>query len=216
MEMKLAFSLIDRMLGGPGRSPAKMRDLTKIERGLLDNLSRKFLEPLAAGWRALAAFTPALDAVEMDPQAVEDIPSAEALLVATLTIGGGDMEGGDCCFCIPIVSLEGVLGRLERPVKFVATKRAQTPEQRKQIDQVLNQGTLDLEVVLGTTTLSIDEVMEVKPGDILVLDQGQHDLIEGRVSGRTRMHGRPGRLGKKLCLVVEKTLPAAKPALKKE
>jgi flagellar motor switch protein FliM len=216
MEMKLAASLIDRMLGGPGRAPAKVRDLTKIERGLLDYLSLSFFDAIATGWRTLAAFTPALDAVEMDPQAVEDIPSAEALLVATFTIGGGEMDGGEFSFCIPIVALDGALGRLEKPVKFVVTKRPQTPEQRKQIDQVINQGTLDLEVVMGTTTLSIGDVMAIKPGDVLVLDQGPHDLLEGRVSGRLCLLGRPGRLGKKLCVVVEKLLPAAKPITKKE
>lgn len=210
MDMKLVLGLLDRMLGGPGKAPAKLRPLTKLERGLLDGVTKRFLEQLAAGWKSLAAFTPAVEAVDFDPQMIDVIPGAEAVLVATLNVSGGDMESGDCCFCMPMIALESILGQSAGPAKLVAAKRAQTPEQRKQIDQAISQSALDIEVALGTTTLSIDEVLAIKPGDILVLDQGPTDLLEGRINNRTRMFGRAGRIGKKLCLLVEKTLPAAK------
>jgi flagellar motor switch protein FliM len=216
VDMKLAFSIIDRMLGGPGKPPAKLRPLTAIERGLLDNVLSKFIERIAAGWKELTAFTPTVETVEMDPDKVEVIPSAETLLVVTFTLAGGEMAGGEACFCLPLVALEALLGRLvAKPVKFAATKRNQTPDQRKQIEQVLAQGSMAMTVQLGTATITLGEVLDIKVGDVLVLDQGQSDSVIGRVNGRPRVRGRVGRLGKNLAIVVEKTVPAEKPPVEK-
>lgn len=211
MDMKLAFSLIDRMLGGPGKPLDKVRALTTIEQSLLDNVIRRFLEQFAQGWRELINFTPVVEAREMDPQFVQVIPSSEMVLVATFSLTApGEIEPGEMCFCIPFISLEGLVGRLGNQFRFAAMKRDQTPTQRKHLDRVVKQTALEVRTVLGTTTLTVGEVMALQTGDVLVLDQRTDAQLPGFVAGQERLVGRPGRIGKHAGFLVERVLPVGK------
>jgi flagellar motor switch protein FliM len=214
LDPKLAAGLIDRMLGGPGSAPEKPKPLTALDRALLDNASRRVLGEWAAAWKETLAFTPAVEAFITEPPELEGIPSAEPLLVASFRLGGDGFTGGECQLGMPLVDLEPALARMTKPVKFAATRRVQTAEQRKHLDSVVGAARLPLVVTLGTTTLTIGEVLALAPGDVLVLDQRQGQPAVGRVAGATRVLGRVGRVGAKLAIAVEKTLPV--PPAKKD
>ncbi len=183
MDMTLAFSLIDRMLGGPGKPLDKMRALTTSEQSLLDNVVRCFLEQLSLGWKELLGFNPVVESREMDPQFVQVIPSSEMVLVATISVTApNEIEPGEMCFCIPFISLQELVGRLGNQFRFAAMTREQTPAQRHRLDRVVRQTKLGCKVVLWTTTLSISEVMAMQSGDVLVLDQRSDAQLTGYVA----------------------------------
>jgi flagellar motor switch protein FliM len=208
MDMKLAFSLIDRMLGGPGKPLDKLRALTTIEQSLLDNVIRRFLEQVSLGWKELLDFTPVVESREMDPQFVQVIPSSEMVLVATFSVTApGEIEAGEMCFCIPFISLQDLVGRLGTQFRFAAMTREQTPAQRQHLDRVVKQTKLGVKVVLGTSTLAISEVMAMQAGDVLVLDQRSDAQLTGFVAGTERLLGRPGRIGKHAGFLVDRVLP---------
>jgi len=215
LDPKLAAGLIDRMLGGPGAAPEKPKPLTALDRALLDNATRRLLVEWAGAWKELLPFTPAVEAFVTEPSELEGIPSAEPLLVATIRIGAAEgLTGGECQLGMPLVDLEAALGRMTKPVKFAATRRVQTAEQRKHLDSVVGAARLPMVFTLGTTTLTIGEVLALAPGDVLVLDQLQGQPAIGRVAGAARVLGRVGRVGAKLAVAVEKTLPG--PPAKKD
>ena len=217
MDMKLAFSLIDRMLGGPGKPLDRIRTLTTIEQSLLDNIIKRFLDQLSAGWKELVAFNPVVEAREMDPQFVQVIPSSEMVLVATFSITApGEIEPGELCFCIPFISLEGMVSQLGNQFRFAAMKRTQSPTQRKHLDRVVKQTTLEVACELGTTDLTIGEVLNLKIGDVLVLDQGHDEQLIGKVSGLQRLMGRPGIIGRKAGYLVERIIAAGKNPLDRD
>lgn len=209
MDMKLAFSLLDRMLGGPGKTLDKVRALTTIEQSLLDNVIRRFIEQIANGWRELVSFAPVVESREMDPQFVQVIPSSEMVLVATFSLSApGEIEAGEMCFCIPFISLEGIVGRLGSQFRFAAMKRGQTQTQRHHLDRVVRQTTLGVACTLGTTTVSVGDLLELKIGDVLVLDQRHDAQLTGHVAGFERLIGRPGRIGRKTGFSIERVIPA--------
>lgn len=217
MDMKLAFSLIDRMLGGPGKPLDQMRTLTTIEQSLLDNVIKRSLDHVAQGWKDLVAFTPVVEAREMDPQFVQVIPGAEMVLVATFSITApGEIEPGELCFCVPFISLAGMIGKLGKQSAFTATKPVQSPEQRKHLDRVVKQTTLEVACELGTTSVTIGEVLALAIGDVLVLDQRHDDQLVGRVAGLQRLMGRPGTIGKKNGYLVDRVIPAGKNPLDRD
>lgn len=217
MDIKLAFSLIDRMLGGPGKPLDKTRALTAIEQSLLDNVIRRFLEQLATGWRELVSFDPVVESREMDPQFVQVIPSSEMVLVATFSLTApGEIEPGELCFCIPFISLEGMMSQLGNQFRFAAMRRTQTPAQRKHLDHVVKHSTLPVKTVLGTSTLTVGEVMDMQVGDVLVLDQRTETRLTGSIAGTERLIGRAGRIGKHAAFLVDKVLPIGKAPQDKE
>ena len=103
-----------------------------------------------------------------------------------------------------------------KPLKFAVTRRTQTPDQRKHLDAVVGQARLPLVFTLGTTTLTIGEVLALAPGDVLVLDQQPGQPAIGRVAGAQRVLGRVGRVGNRLSVAVEKTLPVSPAPAKKD
>lgn len=217
LDMKLAFSLLDRMLGGPGKPPDKVRPLTPLEQGLIDNVTRRFEEQISAGWSELAGFKPVVETREMDPQFVQVIPSSEMVLVSTFSIAApGELEPGEVCFCIPFISLDGILTRLGNSFRFASMKRDQTDAQGKYLRRVVDGTPLTVTTSLGTTTLSVGEVMDLKPGDVLVLDQRMGTQAKGCVSGELRFLGRPGKLGRKAAFLVEDMLPDGREPLGKK
>jgi len=210
MDMKLLFSLIDRLLGGPGAPPAKPRLPTTLEQGLLDNLSRRCLEQFAGAWKTLLVFTPKVEALGFEPEKIEAIPTAETLVVTTFSISGGsELVGGELAFAMPLSALEGALAGIGKPPKFPPIKKAQSSVQRKHLDQVVGGSTLPLRVQLGTTTLSVGEVMAIKAGDVLVLDQATDALVDGQIAGRLRLRGRVGHSGRNLAVLVSQCIPVA-------
>lgn len=212
MDMKLAFSLLDRMLGGAGKPLDRLRPLTTIEQSLLDNVIKRFLEQLCEGWNELVRFKAVVESREMDPQFVQVIPSSEMVLVSTFSLSApGELEPGEMCFCVPFISMDGILPRLGNQFRFASMQREQTPQQRAYLGRVVNDSPLTVAGVLGTTTLTMAEVMRLAPGDVLVLDQRSDDQVRAYVEGRLRLVGRPGRIGKKAGFLVEQVLPDGHP-----
>lgn len=220
MDMKLAFSLIDRMLGGPGKSLERMRSLTPLEQSLLDNVIKRMLKELREGWLSLLDFNPVVESREMDPQFVQVIPSSEMVMVTTFTLQApGDLEAGEICVCIPFISLDASLGQLGHNFQFATAQRQQTSEQRHHIDRVLGETALPLVANLGTAQLSIGEILSLQEGDVVVLDQEHDQPMVVELRGRPKMTARPGHIGRRYGLVVEEVLgeehsaPAARPRL---
>lgn len=217
MDIKLAFSLIDRMLGGPGKPLEKTRALTTIEQSLLDNVIHRFLDQIAAGWKELVTFNPVVESRDMDPQFVQVIPSSEMVLVATFSLTApGEIEPGELCFCIPFISLEGMMSQLGNQFRFAAMRRSQTPSQRRHLDHVMKHSTLPVLTTLGTTTLTVGEIMALQPGDVMMLDQRTDSQMVGSIAGIERLMGRAGRIGKHAAFQVDRVLSVGKGPQDKE
>lgn len=213
IDSRLAAAIIDRLLGGHGDAPEKPKPLTALDRALLDSATRRLIAEWTAAWKDLLPFTATVDQFSTVPSEIEGIPSAEPLLVATVRLSApeGGLSGGECSFCLPLVDLEPALAKVGRPPRFAAARRQQTGDQRKHLDQVVGQATLEVVVTLGTTTLTIGEVLALAPGDVLVLDQRPGDPASVRVAGQQRALGRPGRSGNRLAVAIERTLPVPQP-----
>ncbi|MEK7411901.1 MAG: flagellar motor switch protein FliM [Planctomycetota bacterium] len=217
MDMKLAFSLIDRMMGGPGKPLDKIRALTTIELSLLDNIIRRFLDKVTEGWTELAQFKAVVESREMDPQFVQIIPSSEMVLVSTFSVSApGELEPGEICFCVPFISIADVLQRLGNRFRFAAMKRDPTDAQRRHLDRTIKHTALPVKVELGTASVSVNELMCMKAGDIIVLDQRTTEQAQGLVASKLRFLCSPGRSGKNNAVKVERVLPPGKTPFDKE
>lgn len=209
IEPGLAGAVLDRLLGGAGVAPPAPKALTALDRSLLEGPVKRLLEAWAASWKDLLAFTPAVEHLHTDPAELEGIPSSEPLLVAAFRIPTADgFAGGGFALALPLVALDAALTALNPPPRFAPAKKAPSPEQRRGLDNAVGQGTLPVVVTLGTTTLTIGEVLALAVGDVLVMDQRPGDPAVATVAGRPRLLVKPGRVGNRLAVSLERTLPA--------
>ncbi len=200
---------LDRLLGGIGRAPNAPKPITDLDRDMMETVISTILSTWAGVWKDVLTIEAEMVRVVSDPAELEDLPSAESVLTMDVRVSGpSTFSGGSLAITVPLVALEDALVKLGKPPRFAAPRRPQTADQRQYLERGLGGSDLPLVVTLGTTTLTLAEVLALQAGDVLVLDQSPSDPMVGTVGGKARLLAKPGRVGRRLAVVVHKTLAA--------
>jgi flagellar motor switch protein FliM len=94
LDLNLAFSILDRLLGGPGWFPTKMRDLTDIERTLMQRFMARMLNSYRESWNYLLTLSLKIEAIDSNPQFIPRIiPLDQIVAFVTCELKIGDKQG---------------------------------------------------------------------------------------------------------------------------
>lgn len=107
----LVFPMIDRILGGPGRAFIQVRELTEIERALVEGIFRRFLVDLQQAWQRVGRFEMRLLNVETNPQFLQLAAANDIAMLVTFDVRVGEVEGV-MNLCLPLAMLEPILPKL--------------------------------------------------------------------------------------------------------
>jgi len=200
-------AMVDRLFGGEGELPSRIRELTLIEQAVLGRIMRQQVTDLGEAWGEIQALNLQIKNIERNPQMMQVLSPTEIVLLVTFEI---KLEGtvGLMSICYPLMALEPVLKHMELQrsssrVKPWKKDRGQDPLQREMMG-------VDVEVVaeLGTTSLTVGEVLELQEGDVLRVDRHFQDEVEVLVGGMPKLRGRPGVRRKQRAILI--TGPAGK------
>src|ERR1700722_13609731 len=90
----LIFPILEILLGGDGKLPFNtQREITEIERALLDGLFKLVLHDLREAWRFVAQIDFSIDTVETEPQFLQILSPTEAVVAVAIEIRIGDSIG---------------------------------------------------------------------------------------------------------------------------
>jgi flagellar motor switch protein FliM len=202
IDLPLLFAMIDRMLGGPGTSSGRVRELTEIEGGLASNLMERLLEELSAAWGDLVPVEFRLRGIEMNAQFAQIVPASEpsVLIVMELSIGTAT---GSLSICLPYRSIESVVGDLAAH-RYFSTGEAQ-PDHRASLLESLQRVPMPVRAEIGTTRVPVETVLGLQPGDVVPLGRRVDDGVR-LVIGSTRAYrALPGRDGNRVAVrIVER------------
>src|SRR5580658_2530364 len=108
VDLNLVFSIIDRLLGGPGWFPNKLRDLTDIERTLMQRFMARMLNSYRESWNYLLTLSLKIEALDSNPQFIPRIiPLDQIVAFVSCELKVGDMAGV-MNFCLPYLVLAAV------------------------------------------------------------------------------------------------------------
>lgn len=108
---------------------------------------------------------------------------------------------GTMSFCIPHLALEPIMHRLSAQVWVISNRRrATTPESREMIGSNLRLAPVEVAAVLGETTITVDELLRLRPGDVLVLGPQAATTATLRVVNQPKFSGVPGVVGGKMAV----------------
>ena len=192
----IAFAYVDRVFGGEGKAMSKMRDLTEIERAVM----RRFVETVTGyfrdAWSNVVDFRPNYEAMETNPQFTQIVPPNDMVVLITLKLNVGDVEGM-MNICIPYLVLEPIMSKLTTSFWVAASvAKDSTPEQIRLIERKLVRTKVPFVVELGTVNISIHEFLTLGFGDVLQLDTGVNDDLVCYVGTNPKFTCRPGTSGK--------------------
>jgi flagellar motor switch protein FliM len=195
MNMNLGLAMLDRMMGGAGQVNARRNELTDIEMALLRSLGATVSAGLKDGWTAVADLQPVLVETVLNADLVQAaLPGdiAALLLFEIHTLG----LSGTISICVPHPVIEPLMDRLNTQAWFSSSSRKSgSDDDLVRISDGIRGARLPIAVELGTTSITVGELLEIRAGDVLRLDRGVDGELPIVAGKRARFVGRPGTLG---------------------
>ncbi|WP_163536803.1 flagellar motor switch protein FliM [Gracilibacillus sp. YIM 98692] len=199
----IAYSMLDRMLGGKGDSVNKVDNLTEIETTLMTQLFEKALDNLQEAWSSVIEIDPILEEFEVNPQFLQLVSPNETVVVVSLDTTIGESTGM-INICIPHVVLEPIIPKLSAHywMQNSENKIERKPEEYNIIAKNIKQTSLDLSVLLGKTEITLEELMYMDKDDTLYLDQLIDQPLSLYVDHKPKFLVQPGKRKHKLAVQV--------------
>lgn len=202
----IIYPIIDRLLGGSNADLfIPQRPLTAIEWRLVKRLTDRALQNLSEAWTNITAVNFEMTETESNPQLVQIVPPNEVVVVIGFEIKMGN-RAGTMSLCIPFNVIEPVMGKLSQQNWFTYTKKAATDDHLKAMQRNLGGAPLLVKVMLGHTTIKVDELLNLAPGDILQLDKPASGEMVIQVEGKNKYAGLVGQFKGKRAVRIKRSL----------
>lgn len=183
----VAFSMIDRMLGGSGKGMAPKRGLTEIEHNVIDGVVKLVLEHLTETWRNIVEVRFRVSARDTRPQMLQVAAPNEVVVLIGFDIKIGDARGM-LNFCLPATAIETVGNSFTHT--WYRSHREPTLDDRHQFWRTLGHLPVDVAATVETT-LSARDVLELAPGDVIALAHRLSDPLQVRVCDTVKFDAYP-------------------------
>ena len=202
----ITFSIIDRLFGGQGEGAKFSRDLTDIEQSVMEGIIVRVLGNLRESWCTVIDLRPRLGGIETNPQFAQIVPPSEMVVLVTLETKVGDVEGM-MNLCIPYLTIEPIISKLSAQYWYSSVRRGTTTENLNILRERLATVAVTLVAEIGKMNLPVREVLALKPGDIIRLDDTRvDDPMVLRIGNRQKFECRPGVVGNKLSVQITRKL----------
>lgn len=200
----LVFFIIDRLFGGQGRPSEQNRELTLIEQNVINRIVERALTDLKEVWEHIGVFSPKIDAYETNPQFVQIAPPGETVILISLEVRMQNASGL-MSICFPYMLLENVINNLSGE-SWMSSRSSATVETRTTLEHELETVELPVSTLIGKTTLTIRDLLQLQRGDVLCLDKPYDSDLLLQVGGQNKMAVRTGLVGRKKAVKVVKVL----------
>lgn len=191
IESKLLYALVDSFFGG-GEAPytkIEGKDFTPIEIKIARRVVLNAIDDLEKAWEPVYPLKIGYSRTEINPQFVAVVPPSDVVIATTFDI---ELEkvSGTIKLVIPYATLEPIKSKLsvgfqseQLEVDFIWINR---------IKEQIMQTTANINVKLGNADISVRDLMELEPGDIIQLNTDATLPLDVLVEGLPKFKGIPG------------------------
>ena len=197
----ISYALIDRILGGKGSSMEKIRGFTEIELAIIERIIIQILNLMREPWENVISIRPRLERIETNAQFAQIMQPNEMVALVTLSARVGEVEGL-MNICIPHMVVEPVIHKLSTKLWFSMIEKETTDEIKDTIEANIEETKVPVRAVLGRTSISVSEMLDVQVGDVIPLDTSVNGQMEIMVGELLKFYGKPGVKKKKVAVKV--------------
>jgi flagellar motor switch protein FliM len=200
----LVFTIVDSILGGSGVAPGQMNRLfTSIELRLVEKIVKDALADLEKAWAPLCPVSMNLLRLEMNPRLVNIVPPEYQVVTMAMKIQIEETVG-NMILAIPFMTIEPIRDKLKRGVQM--DMMAVDPLWSYRLSEELMEAPLDMSVEMGGATISLAELMELRPGDTVMLESSGKDELVVKVGGAKKFYGIAGVSGGNKAVQISRAL----------
>ena len=210
----LVFTIIDRMLGGRGTFSGNIRELTDIEKTVIERVIMRILELLEDSWSTVVDVRFRFESMESNPFFVQICSPSDMVLVVIMKLRVSDVEGM-VSLCFPYFLIEPIMDRLSSQQWFASISHKGDEEVRNWLNNSMMKVNMPMAMELGHTVLSLADVYALQSGDVIKLDEMKDAEIDVRVGNQIRFKARPGTLNGHMAVELTKVLTNELPEIEK-
>ncbi len=171
----IIFPMLDRLLGGTGKVFDIDRELTDIELNLLDTILKIIIQQLKIAWNGIIDFRSTVKSKETSPNVVQIVAHNEIVIIVVLEITIGE-SSGMINIAYPVIFLESILSKMSTKDIIVSESNIKKSKNRE-LKELIKRADIDIEAILGDTTLSLREILNLEKGSIIRLDREVSDEV---------------------------------------
>jgi flagellar motor switch protein FliM len=168
IDPKLVFALVDNFFGGKGRhTKIEGRDFTATESRIISMVLKHVFSDLREAWSHVASLDISYLSSEMNPHFVNIVSPTEIVVITSyrIELEGG---GGDLHVTMPYSMIEPLREVLDSAVQ--GDRAAKDERWVGSLREEIEDADVELITVLGNSTVTIAELLNLRPGDVVPCD----------------------------------------------
>jgi flagellar motor switch protein FliM len=191
IDSTLVLGLVDSLLGGSGTSKISManRVFTSIELRLMEKIVKDILQDLEKAWAPLYATHMNLLRMEMNPRLVNIVPPEYQIVTMSLKIQIEETSG-NIVFAIPYMTIDPIRDKLKAGMQF--DLMAIDPQWSIRLSSGILEAPLNISVEMGNAGITLRELLDLAPGDTIMLDKACSSEMLVKIEGVPKYLGVPG------------------------
>lgn len=188
----IAYAILDRLLGGRGTGVNKIENLTEIETTIMSRIFERSMEALEESWSSMIEIKTVLEEFEVNPQFIRMVSPNETVIVITLNVQMGETSGM-MNICIPHIVLEPIVSKLSVHYWMENQTSKVQPENYEKMSKSLKNVPVEAKVILGDSTISIQEFLNLQVDDCIVLNQKIDEPLIMYTNEQPKFYVQPGK-----------------------
>lgn len=184
---QVAYSILERLLGGHGDPSSRNGTLTEIETVLMQKIFTRAFDMYQEAWKNIENIKVKWEAIESNPQFIQIASPNDTVIIIALRTTIGEITGR-MTLCLPHFIVEPVLPKLSTHQWLSSMAKTAVPQHDILKD---NLDTVNIPVVaeIGKATLQVSDLFNLQIGDVIGIETGK---LQVKVGHMTRFLGNPG------------------------
>lgn len=199
IDLPLARSILERLLGGPGELDDRDDELTEIEVALLGTLANSLRLSLEEAWAQVYPLQVTISDPVFNSEFVQVALPAETTAVLTLEVSMA-MASGTLTLGFPHPVLQPVVEQLTAELRFSGAVKDETGG--LDLADPLTRVSVPVVAELGRAHLTLSELLSLSPGRVIKLDTSAKADIAVRIADVVKFTAKPGIQGKNMAIQI--------------
>ncbi len=209
LDARLVYNLIDIFFGGTTDLHVKIegRDFSPIESKLIKKITDMAFNAMKAAWTPVYPVDIEFQRSEINPQFATIVTPTEVVIISRFEV---DIEGAASKFmiCIPYSMIEPIKEKL-----YSGFQSEQLEIDQRWIERFkerLKESELDIKVKIGTTSISANDFLKIRKGDVIVLDKRIEEPLVIEIEDIPKFIGYPGKINNQVAVKLISEIPIEK------
>ena len=200
------YLILERLLGADVGSPYVQNDFSDIELRLFEKFYHQIIRFLKDSWANVTEMDPVFNRLETNARLTQIMPLDEIVIIVLLNVKIKEHEGS-MSICIPCINLDTLLGDAANYAMMSRKRKKDDVEKTKEnIFEHIKNSKLDVRGILGSTTLTLQELSHIQVGDVITTNRSVDSPVVLRIGAVDWFDGEIGTKRNRIAIRIKNNI----------